>query len=71
LASYAGELNSTLYQAGKFARDKQVFLTPGFGFGRVRLAGRFRFSSVPGMQIAATHFHTYNHRWIFSERFSF
>src|SRR5262249_28082390 len=24
-----------------------------------------------GIQIAATHFHTYNHRWIFSERLSF
>jgi hypothetical protein len=65
------EVNSTFYQTGKNAGDKQVFLTPGLGFGRVRVGGRFRFSSAAGMQIAATRFHTYDHRWIFSERLSF
>jgi hypothetical protein len=65
------EANSTFYETGKYAGNKQVFLTPGIGFGRVHMAGRFRFSSAVGMQIAATQFHTYNHRWIFSERFSF
>ena len=65
------EVNSTFYQTGPHAGEKQVFLTPGLGFGRVHLAGRFRFSSAAGMQIAATRFHTYNRRWIFSERFSF
>ena len=65
------EVNSTLYQTGPHAGDKQIFLTPGFGFGRVRLSGRFRFSSAAGMQIAVTRFHSYNHRWIFSERLSF
>ena len=65
------EVNSTFYKTGPHAGDKQVFLTPGLGFGRVRVGGRFRFSSAAGMQIAASAFHTYNHRWIFSERFSF
>ena len=65
------EVNSTFYETGKNSGNKQVFLTPGLGFGRVRIGGRFRFSSAAGMQIAATRFHTYNHRWIFSERFSF
>jgi len=65
------EVNSTFYKTGLHAGDKQTFLTPGLGFGRVRVGGRFRFSSAAGMQIAATTFHTYNHRWIFSERFSF
>lgn len=65
------EVNSTLYKTGPHAGDKQVFLTPGLGFGRVRLGGRFRLSSAAGMQIAATQFHSYNHRWIFSERLSF
>jgi len=65
------EVNSTFYKTGKNAGDKQVFLTPGLGFGRVHLGRRFRFSTAAGMQIAATRFHTYNHRWIFSERFSF
>ena len=65
------EVNSTFYRTGPHAGRKQVFLTPGLGFGRVRVRGRFRFSSAAGMQIAATPFHTYNHRWIFSERLSF
>jgi len=65
------EVNSTFFKTGPHAGGKQVFLTPGLGFGRMRIGGRFRFSSAAGMQIAATAFHTYNHRWIFSERFSF
>ena len=65
------EVNSTFYNTGKNAGNKQVFLTPGLGFGRVRLGNRFRFSIAAGMQIAATRFHTYNHRWIFSGRLSF
>ncbi len=65
------EANTTFYETGKNAGAKQLFLTPGVGFGRVHLNRRLRFSSAVGMQIAATRFHTYNHRWIFSERFSF
>ena len=65
------EVNSTFYQTGKNADDKQVFLTPGLGFGRIRLGRNLRFSSAAGMQIAATRFHTYNHRWMFSTRVSF
>jgi hypothetical protein len=65
------EANSTFYTTGKNADDKQVFLTPGLGFGRIRLGRNLRFSSAAGMQIAATRFHTYNHRWMFSTRVSF
>ncbi len=65
------EVNSTFYKTGPHAGNKQIFLTPGLGFGRVRVGGRLHFSTAAGMQIAATRFHTYNHRWIFSERFSF
>lgn len=65
------EANSTFYTTGKDAGQTQLFLTPGLGFGRAHLAGRFRVSSAVGMQIAATHFHTYNHRWMFSTRVSF
>lgn len=65
------EANTTFYQTGKYAGSRQLFLTPGLGFGRVRIGGRFRFSTAAGMQIAATRFHTCNHRWIFSERLSF
>jgi hypothetical protein len=65
------EVNSTFYKTGPSAGDKQVFLTPGLGFGRVRLRKGFRFSSAAGLQIAVTKFHTYDHRWMFSERVSF
>lgn len=65
------EANSTFYRTGKYAGSTQLFLTPGLGFGRVHLAGRFRFSSAVGMQVAATRFHTYNHRLMLSTRFSF
>ena len=65
------EVNSTFYKTGTNAGDKQVFLTPGLGFGRVRLRRGLRFSTAAGMQIAVTKFHTYDHRWMFSERISF
>lgn len=65
------EVNFTFYETGPHAGNAQVFLTPGLGFGRVRLRKGFRFSSAAGMQIAVTRFHTYDHRWMFSERLSF
>jgi hypothetical protein len=65
------EVNSTFYMTGPNTGDKQVFLTPGLGFGRVRLGKGFRFSTAAGLQIAVTKFHTYDHRWMFSERISF
>lgn len=65
------EVNSTFYKTGTNVGDKQVFLTPGLGFGRMRLGRGLRFSTAAGMQIAVTRFHTYDHRWMFSERISF
>jgi hypothetical protein len=65
------EVNSTFFLAGKSAGAKQLFLTPGLGFGRVRLWRALRFSTAAGMQVAATRLHTYNHRAIFSVRYSF
>jgi hypothetical protein len=65
------EVNSTFYKTGPHAGEQQVFLTPGLGFGRVRLGKGFRFSTAVGLQIAVTRFHAYDHRWMFSERLSF
>lgn len=65
------EVNSTFYKTGPHSGETQAFLTPGLGFGRVRLRRGLRFSSSAGMQIAVTRFHTYDHRWMFSERLSF
>jgi hypothetical protein len=65
------EVNSTFYKTGVNSGNRQVFMTPGLGFGRMRLGKGLRFSSAAGMQIAVTRFHTYDHRWMFSERISF
>jgi hypothetical protein len=65
------EVNSTFFLVGKNAGQAQVLLTPGLGFGRIRLWRGLKFSCAAGMQIAATRFHTYNHRAVFSVRYSF
>ncbi len=65
------EINSTSFVTGNHAGNTQAFLTPGLGFGRARLWKTVRFSAAGGLQIAATQFHTYNHQWILSSRFSF
>jgi hypothetical protein len=65
------EANTTFFETGENAGNTQLFLTPGLGFGRVRLAGRSRLAAAAGMQIAVTRFHTYDHRWMFSTRLSF
>ena len=65
------EVNSTTYLTGPNADKAQAFLTPGLGFGRVRLWKNLRFSAAAGLQIAATQFHTYNRQWMFSNRLNF
>jgi hypothetical protein len=65
------EANSTFFEQGPGAGETQTFLTPGLGFGRMRLFGGLRFSMAGGAQIAVTRFHTYNHRWRLSMRFPF
>ncbi len=65
------EVNSTSFLTGKSAGKTQVFLTPGLGFGRVRLRGNLHYSAAAGLQIAVTQFHTYNRQWIFSNRLNF
>ena len=65
------EVNSTFLKDGNNAGKIQTFLTPGLGFGRVRLFQGLRFSIAGGVQLAVTHFHRYNHRWMVSPRLSF
>ena len=65
------EVNSTAFLEGKNSGQTQAFLTPGLGFGRIRVWRALKFSAAAGMQIAATRFHTYNHRAMFSVRYSF
>lgn len=65
------EANSTFFEQGPNAGRTQTFLTPGLGFGRVRLFRGLRFSMAGGRQFAVTQFHTYDHRWMLSVRFPF
>jgi hypothetical protein len=65
------EQNSTFFSNGPDSGKKQTFLTPGVVFGMFQIAERVRFGIGAGVQIAATQFHQYNHRWILSVRFPF
>jgi hypothetical protein len=65
------EQNSTFFSDGPDSGKKQTFLTPGVVFGMFKIAERLRVGIGGGVQIAATQFHTYNHRWIWTVRFPF
>jgi hypothetical protein len=65
------EQNSIFWSGGTLDGKKEVFLTPGLVLGSFQLAERLRFMMAGGVQIAATQFHQYNHRWILSVRFPF
>jgi len=55
------EINSTFWEGGTNDGKKQTFLTPGLIFGRFPIHHRVVFAAGVGFQIAATHFHQYNH----------
>jgi len=65
------EQNSTFWSGGTLDGRKEVFLTPGVVLGSLPLAERLHLSIGGGVQIAATQFHQYNHRWILSVRLPF
>jgi hypothetical protein len=55
------EINSTFWMGGTNDGKKQTFLTPGLIFGRFPIHHRVAFVAGAGFQIAATHYHQYNH----------
>jgi hypothetical protein len=65
------EVNSTFNEGGTNDGKKQTFLTPGFVVGRISLHNRLGLTLGTGMQIAATHFHTFDHNLIFTARLPF
>ncbi len=65
------EQNSIFWSGGTLDGKKEVFLTPGLVLGGFPLAERLHLSVGGGVQIAATSFHQYNHRWVLSVRFPF
>jgi len=65
------EMNSTFYHNGPNAGHEQVFLSPGIVVGRFHVWRRMMFTCGAGVQIAVTHFHTYDHQWNLSTRLPF
>jgi hypothetical protein len=65
------EVNSTFWKGGTQDGKKQTFLTPGIIFGRFKIHGRLAMAVGGGFQIAATHYHNYNHAVVFTVRFPF
>lgn len=64
------ELNSTWWLNGKNMKNNQTFLTPGL-VKKIPIHNHTALALGAGMQVAATHFHTYNHKVILSARMSF
>lgn len=64
------EQNSTFFSDGPDS-GKKTFVTPGVVFGVFQVAERVHFGIGGGVHMAATQFHTSNHRWIWTVRFPF
>jgi hypothetical protein len=70
------ESNYTYYDGGANNSKKQEFITPGIIVGKCAFhpsdpKSRPGLAFGAGMQIAATHFHTYNHALVLTTRFVF
>jgi hypothetical protein len=65
------EQNTTFFSDGPASGKKQTFLTPGIVLGTFQIAERLRLGIGGGVQIAATQFHQYDHRWIWTVRLPF
>ncbi len=65
------EANATFWPDGTLSGHKQVFLTPGLILGRFPIRNRLGITAGAGVQIAATHFHQFNHNWVLSLRMPF
>ncbi|HUY95780.1 MAG TPA: hypothetical protein VMU71_10795 [Terracidiphilus sp.] len=65
------EINSTAWEGGTNDGKKQTFLTPGVIFGRFPIHHRIAFVAGAGFQIAATHYHQYDHAVVGTVRVPF
>jgi hypothetical protein len=65
------EVNSNFYNEGPNGGKKQVFVTPGVSAGRFVIYGHLQLTLSAGVEIAATHFHTFAHQGILSVRLPF
>lgn len=65
------EVNSSFFKGGPNDGKKQTFITPGMLLGRFPIHNRIGLTFGAGMQIAATHYHQYDHALIFTGRIPF
>ena len=65
------ETNSSFIKGGENDGEKQTFITPGLVAGRFAIHNRVGLTLGAGMQIAATHYHSYNHALVFTARIPF
>ncbi len=65
------EANSSFFKGGPNDGKKQTFVTPGLLLGRFPLHNRMGLTLGAGMQIAASHYHQYNHALILTARIPF
>ncbi len=68
------EMNGTAWRDGTNLGNNQIFITPGVVLGRFplhALYNRLGLTFGAGIQIAATHFHQYDHAWTFTARMPF
>jgi hypothetical protein len=65
------ETNATFFKGGTNDGNKQLFLMPGLVVGRIPIHNRVGLTLGAGAQIAATHFHTFNHGLILTARMPF
>ncbi len=65
------EANASFFPNGPNSGNQQLFLSPGLVVGRFHVAGRMGLTIGAGIQIAVTHFHTFNHNRVLTIRFPF
>lgn len=65
------EANSSFFEGGPNDGKMQTFITPGLLLGRFAIHNRVGLTFGGGMQIAASHYHQYNHALIFTARIPF
>ena len=65
------ETNYTWFSYGERTGKNQLYLTPGIVIGRIPIHNRIGLTIGTGMQVAVTHFRTYNHNYIITARIPF
>jgi hypothetical protein len=62
------EANASMFEGGPNDGKKLTFITPGLLLGKFPIHDRVGLAVGAGMQIAASHYHPYNHALIFTVR---